>query len=69
MVFIRPVYVGDVVSCFAHVVKRGRTSIGIGIEVWVERLADESILKVTEGVFTYVAIDKNGRPTPIQWEK
>lgn len=68
MVFIRPVFVGDVVACYAHVAKRGNTSIGIGIEVWVERLADESILKVTEGLFTYVAIDKNGRPTPIQWQ-
>ncbi len=67
MVFIRPVYVGDVVSCYAHVVKKGNTSVGIAIEVWVERLADEAILKVTEGIFTFVAIDKNGRPTPIQW--
>jgi acyl-CoA thioesterase YciA len=68
MVFILPVYVGDIVSCYAEVTKRGRTSIGIAVEVWVERLADESILKVTEGIFTYVAIDKNGRPTPIQWQ-
>ncbi len=68
MVFIRPVFVGDVVSCFAHIVKRGNTSVGINIEVWVERLADEAIVKVTEGLFTYVAIDKNGRPTPIKWQ-
>ncbi|MBI2792457.1 MAG: acyl-CoA thioesterase [Gammaproteobacteria bacterium] len=68
MVFIRPVYVGDVVSCFATVAKRGNTSIGISIEVWVERIADQSILKVTEGLFTYVAIDDEGRPTPIQWK-
>ena len=69
MVFIRPVYVGDVVSCFAKVAKRGNTSIGIGMEVWVERLDDQSVLKVTEGLFTYVAIDSQGRPTPIQWKK
>ncbi|MBS0286916.1 MAG: acyl-CoA thioester hydrolase YciA [Proteobacteria bacterium] len=68
MTFIRPVYVGDVVSCYAHVVKRGNTSVGIGVEVWVERLADDTLVKVTEGLFTYVAIDKNGRPTPIKWE-
>lgn len=69
MVFIRPVYVGDVVSCFAKVAKRGNTSIGVSIQVWVERIADQSILKVTEGLFTYVAIDEQGRPTPIQWKK
>jgi acyl-CoA thioesterase YciA len=69
MVFIRPVYVGDVVSCFAKVAKRGNTSIGIDVEVWVERILDESVLKVTEGLFTYVAIDDQGRPTPIQWKK
>lgn len=68
MVFIRPVYVGDVVCCYAHIVKRGNTSVGINVEVWVERLADLSNQKVTEGLFTYVAIDKNGRPTPIHWQ-
>ncbi len=68
MIFIRPVYVGDVVSCFAHIAKRGNTSVGIGVEVWVERLADDSVLKVTEGIFTYVAIDQNSKPTPIQWK-
>ncbi|MBS0288697.1 MAG: acyl-CoA thioester hydrolase YciA [Proteobacteria bacterium] len=67
MTFILPVYVGDVVSCYATIVKRGRTSVGIGVEVWVERLADQSLLKVTEGLFTYVAIDQHGRPTAIQW--
>lgn len=68
MTFIRPVYVGDVVSCFAQIAKRGNTSVGINVEVWVERLSDEAIVKVTEGLFTYVAIDKQGRPTPIQWK-
>lgn len=67
MVFIRPVYVGDVVCCYANIIKRGTTSVGINIEVWVERLADLTSQKVTEGLFTYVAIDQNGRPTPIKW--
>lgn len=67
MVFIRPVYVGDVVCCYAHIVKRGNTSVGVGVEVWVERLTTDNMEKVTEGIFTYVAINKEGRPTPIQW--
>src|SRR5689334_5664496 len=41
MVFIKPVYVGDVVSCYAKIVKRGNTSVGISVEVWVERLTDQ----------------------------
>lgn len=69
MVFIRPVYVGDIVSCYARIEKRGRTSVGIRVEVWVERIADLSHLKVTEGLFTYVAIDPKGKPTPIAWTK
>lgn len=68
MVFIRPVYVGDLVCCYAIIAKRGRTSVGIGVEVWVERLLDNSTHKVTEGLFTYVSIDKDGKPTPIEWK-
>jgi acyl-CoA thioesterase YciA len=67
VVFIRPVYVGDIVSCYANVVKQGRTSVGIHVQVWVER-SDRSVLKVTEGLFTYVSIDENGRPIPIVWQ-
>lgn len=67
MVFIRPVYVGDIVTCYASIEKRGRTSVGIRVEVWVERIVDLTHLKVTEGVFTYVAIDQTGKPTPIKW--
>lgn len=68
MVFIRPVYVGDIVCCYASIAKRGRTSVGIQIEVWVERMDDHSTHKVTEGIFTYVSIDDSRRPTPIEWK-
>lgn len=68
MVFIQPVYVGDVVSCYAKVIKKGRTSVGINVEVWVERLENYAIEKVTEGLFTYVSIGEDRKPTPIQWE-
>jgi len=68
MVFILPVYVGDVVSCYAKIEKRGNTSVGIHLEVWVERVANQTHHKVTEGVFTYVSIDEEGRPVSIRWK-
>jgi acyl-CoA thioesterase YciA len=65
MSFHRPVFVGDEVSAYAGIVKTGRTSITIKIEVWARRFAGEETVKVTEGVFTYVAIDGTRRPRPI----
>ena len=66
MTFHKPVYVGDEVSCFAHVIKVGRTSIRVRVETWVrrQRSAGEAI-KVTEGVFTYVAIGEDRRPREV----
>lgn len=68
MVFLKPVYVGDVVCCYASISKRGNTSVTIDVEVWVERLLDNTTHKVTEGLFTFVAIDDKGKPTPIVWQ-
>jgi len=61
MVFHRPVHVGDVVCCYADIQEVGRTSITILIEAWVlrDRQAEDRF-KVTEGVFTYVALDADG---------
>lgn len=67
MVFIKPIFVGDLVSCYAQVAKKGRTSISINVEVWVQRHEDRSIHQVTKGIFTFVAINKEGRPIPIKW--
>ena len=63
MTFLLPVFVGDEVSCYCEIDKLGRTSVAVKIETWVrrDRLTDESI-KVTEAVYTYVAIDKNRKP-------
>lgn len=69
MSFIKPVIVGDTVACYADVAKRGTTSVAIQLEVWVVRRSDQSHHKVTQGLFTFVAIDENGRPTPIKWSK
>ena len=64
MVFHKPVLVGDVVSCYAAVVKVGRTSITGDVQAWVER-GEGEVLRVTEGTFTYVAIGEDGRPRPV----
>ena len=63
--FHRPVLIGDVVSCYAEITRIGRTSITIDVETWVERHFGGSVEKVTEGVFTYVAIDTAGKPQPV----
>ncbi len=65
MVFHNPVYVGDIVNCYARLVRIGRTSMRVDIEAWVQRGRDGTLLKVTEGIFTYVAIDDQGRPRPV----
>lgn len=61
-VFRHPVSIGDVLSLYADVVRVGRTSIAIQVEVYAERnFADHTIVKVTEAQLTFVAIDGNGK--------
>jgi len=60
--FKKPVFVGDVVSCYAAVTRVGRTSITIKTDVYAERRAATEYVKVTEATFTYVAIGDDGRP-------
>lgn len=66
MSFLRPVNVGDVVTCYAKLVSIGRTSMTIAVEVWVQRYVDSTLHRVTEGTFTYVAIDERGKPQPVK---
>lgn len=69
MTFHKPVIVGDEVSCFAHVEKVGRTSIRVRVETWVKRPRDgDEAIKVTEGVFTYVAIGEDRKPRDVPSE-
>jgi acyl-CoA thioesterase YciA len=65
MAFHKPVYVGDLVSCYAKVVRVGRTSLTVQVDTFVLRRRDGDEVKVTEGRFTLVAIDENGRPRPV----
>ena len=65
--FIAPVYVGDVVSFYADVVREGRTSVTVRVEVEAERFSEPGIrARVTEAEIVYVAIDENGKTTPIR---
>lgn len=52
MSFLRPVNIGDVVTCYAKLLKVGRSSMKIAVEAWVQRYADSTSLQVTEGTFT-----------------
>jgi acyl-CoA thioesterase YciA len=65
MTFRRPVYVGDEVSCYAQIVKIGRSSMTVKIEVFARRGRTGENIDVTEGLFTYVAVDSEGKPRPI----
>ena len=61
--FKEPVFVGDLVSFYAKVIKTGRTSITVDVEVYAQRHRFGSeLVKVTEAVLTYVAIDENQKP-------
>jgi len=66
MNFRKPVYVGDLVSVYANLVRVGRTSMTIHLEAWVVRRRETKPILVTDGNFTYVSIDDQGKPQPIQ---
>ncbi len=66
MSFLQPVRVGDTVACYARVESIGRTSMKIPVEVWVQRYMRTEQLLVTRAVFTYVAIDQQGRPVAVE---
>lgn len=66
MSFRKPVYVGDVVSVYATTVRVGRTSMTIHVEAWVQRRKESQLILVTDGNYTYVAVDDQGRPQPIR---
>jgi acyl-CoA thioesterase YciA len=65
MEFIAPILVRDVISIYGEVVRRGRTSMAIKLEVVATRDRGASDVKVTEGLFTFVALDENHRPRPL----
>jgi acyl-CoA thioesterase YciA len=65
-VFKQPVKVGDILSFYSSIVRVGRTSVTVDVEVYAERFAQQGrYVKVTEAVLTYVAIDEQGHPKAI----
>jgi acyl-CoA thioesterase YciA len=65
MKFIEPIHLRDLISVYAHVETVGRTSMGVRIEVVAERDLGATQVKVTEGLFTFVALDANHRPRAV----
>ena len=65
MEFIAPIHLRDVISVFAEVERVGRTSMAIRIEVIATRDRGATDIKVTEGLFTFVALDEQHRPRPV----
>jgi acyl-CoA thioesterase YciA len=65
MTFHKPVFIGDELSCFVNIEKIGHTSITVRIESWVRRGVSGEAVKVTEGLFTYVAIGTDRRPRAV----
>ncbi|PCJ45820.1 MAG: acyl-CoA thioesterase [Moraxellaceae bacterium] len=65
MVFLSPVAIGSVISCYCSVIKVGRSSIALDIEVWAKHPRNHEVRKVTEGKFTFVAINDDKRTRPI----
>jgi acyl-CoA thioesterase YciA len=68
MKFLSPIHLRDLISVYAHVDRVGRTSMAVKIEVVAHRDLGATEIKVTEGVFTFVALDANHRPRPIDPE-
>lgn len=66
MTFHLPVLVGDVLCCYAEIIKIGTTSITARIEAWATRQYEDERTLVTEGIFTYVAVDANRNPRKIE---
>jgi len=65
MKFITPIHIRDLISVYAHVERVGRTSMGVRIEVVATRDRGKTDVKVTEGLFTFVALDEQYRPRSV----
>ena len=66
MSFIRPVKVGDEVSVYCELLSTGRTSLKIAVEAWRRARGETAEQRVTKAVFTFVAIDSDGKPRPVR---
>ena len=69
MEFITPIHLRDLISVYAEVERVGRTSMGVRIEVIATRDRGATDIKVTEGLFTFVALDADNRPRAVDADK
>jgi acyl-CoA thioesterase YciA len=65
MSFLRPVKIGDEVSVYCTLQSTGRTSLKINVEAWRRARIIEGEYRVTRAIFTFVAIDAEGKPRPL----
>jgi acyl-CoA thioesterase YciA len=66
MSFLRPVKIGDEISVYCELLACGRSSMKIAVEAWRRARITEDEYRVTRAVFTFVAIDAEGRPRPVR---
>lgn len=66
MSFLKPVNVGDILCVYTEIERVGRTSMAVKIEAWVLRQMSSKRLKVTEGVYTFVSLDEDGKSQPVR---
>jgi acyl-CoA thioesterase YciA len=65
MKFHQPILLGDIVSIYGNVTRVGRTSVAIHLDVIAVRRRNNTHVRVTEGLYTFVALDEQGRPRPV----
>jgi acyl-CoA thioesterase YciA len=65
MAFAMPVKIGDTLCIYTDIAKVGRTSITLTVEAWAQRYLSDQMDKVTNATFVMVALDGNGKPTPV----
>jgi acyl-CoA thioesterase YciA len=65
MTFLAPMKVGDVLEVYTEIGAIGRTSMKINIEAWAQRFQTTQREKVTDAIFTFVAVDDHGKPRPV----
>ncbi|ASY63287.1 cytosolic long-chain acyl-CoA thioester hydrolase family protein [Sinorhizobium sojae CCBAU 05684] len=68
MAFALPVKIGDTLCIYTDIVTVGRTSMTLKVEAWAQRYLSHVMEKVTDAIFVMVALDGNGKPTPVPEE-
>ena len=68
MSFAKPMKIGDTLCIYTHIIRVGRTSMTLEVEAWAQRYLSDLMEKVTDADFVMVALDKDGKPTPVPAE-